>query len=68
MLVYAHMIIGSQTVKAGDTVSQGQIIGRVGTSGSSSGYHLHLEFQVNGVRKDAESYYPKLDSKFIRRY
>ncbi|MCI8594191.1 MAG: peptidoglycan DD-metalloendopeptidase family protein [Oscillospiraceae bacterium] len=66
--LYAHMIIGSQTVKAGDTVTQGQIIGRVGTSGSSTGYHLHLEFQVNGVRKDAESYYPQLDSKFIRRY
>lgn len=66
--LYAHMIIGSQTVKAGDTVKQGQIIGYVGTSGSSTGYHLHLEFQVNGVRKDAESFYPQLDSLFIRRY
>ena len=64
--LYAHM--NSRAVSAGQTVTQGQVIGYVGTTGSSTGNHLHLEFQVNGVRKDPESYYPQLDSLFIRRY
>ena len=54
--MYAHMIPGSMTVKAGDRVTRGQILGRVGNSGNSSAPHLHLHvvdrnaiFAANGL-------------------
>jgi len=39
---YAHLVPGSISVQAGDRVTQGQQIGRLGNSGSSSGPHLHF--------------------------
>lgn len=54
--LYAHM--SSRNVKAGDIVKQGQTIGAVGSTGSSTAPHLHLELKVNGVRKDPKSMYP----------
>lgn len=54
--VYAHLYKGSITVKTGDTVRQGQLIGRMGSSGSSTGVHLHFEVRQNGTRQDPENY------------
>ena len=45
---YAHMAQGSITVMAGDTVKQGQVIGKMGNSGSSTGVHLHFEVRSGG--------------------
>ena len=44
--VYMHM--NYFIVKVGDYVAQGQVIGYVGTSGMSNGYHLHFGISYNG--------------------
>lgn len=44
--LYAHMSQGSIIVEKGESVLQGQVLGKVGSSGSSSGGHLHLEIRV----------------------
>lgn len=43
--VYAHLYPNSITVRTGQKVGKGQVIGRVGTTGSSTGYHLHFELR-----------------------
>ncbi|QAY73566.1 M23 family metallopeptidase [Agromyces protaetiae] len=50
---YAHMQYGSLAVVAGQTVTAGQQLGVVGTTGQSTGPHLHLEMWApDGVRFD----------------
>jgi murein DD-endopeptidase MepM/ murein hydrolase activator NlpD len=43
---YGHL--SRYQVRAGDTVARGDIIGRVGSTGRSTGAHLHYEVRVNG--------------------
>jgi murein DD-endopeptidase MepM/ murein hydrolase activator NlpD len=43
-------------LKTGDTVDQGQVIGYVGTTGTSTGNHLHFEVHVNGNAVDPWPY------------
>ena len=47
---YAHA--SRLLIKEGDQVHTGQIIGRVGSTGRSTGNHLHLEMRFRGKRKD----------------
>lgn len=49
---YAHMQYGSIAVAQGQEVSVAQILGKVGSTGASTGAHLHLEIHVNGVPID----------------
>jgi len=48
--LYAHCLKGSLMVRPGQRVSAGQAIARVGSTGNSSGYHLHFEVWRNGAR------------------
>lgn len=45
---YGHMSRFADGLKAGSRVRQGQIIGYVGSTGNSTGNHLHFEIKVNG--------------------
>lgn len=56
MTVYGHLT--SLTVSTGQSVSRGQIIGYVGSTGNSTGPHLHYECRLNGVRYNPMSEYP----------
>jgi murein DD-endopeptidase MepM/ murein hydrolase activator NlpD len=46
--VYAHMIHGSMLFKTGDVIKVGQVIGKVGNTGMSTGPHLHFEIRLGG--------------------
>lgn len=57
--LYAHMR-SVPPVSVGQTVKKGQVIGYVGTTGSSTGNHLHFELRVNGDRQNVLTLYPNL--------
>ena len=57
--LYAHM--SSRAVSESQMVTQGQVIGYVGTTGSSTGNHLHFEVRDNYTRVDPESKFPSLN-------
>lgn len=58
--VYAHL--SRIDVKHGQTVEQGQFIGAVGSTGWSTGPHLHFEFRVNGAHQDPQTVIAKNQS------
>ena len=51
---YAHT--SKMYVKAGDTVKAGDVIAAVGSTGNSTGPHLHLEIRINGEHVDPQDY------------
>lgn len=55
---YAHM--GSIVVRQGQKVKKGQILGYVGSTGRSTGAHLHFGIAVGGVWKNPLSFYKKV--------
>jgi murein DD-endopeptidase MepM/ murein hydrolase activator NlpD len=60
---YAHLQSGSLYVQLGQTVATGQLIGRIGNTGGSTGCHLHLETRQNMVAQDP---YPFFLNRGIR--
>ena len=61
--LYAHM--SSRAVSEGQSVTQGQTLGYVGSTGSSTGNHLHFEVRLNGGRLDPLDYF-KGSTLYIR--
>jgi len=55
--LYAHQR-SIPNLSVGQTVAKGQVIGYVGTTGDSTGNHLHFELRVNGSRASALKLYP----------
>jgi Peptidase family M23 len=49
-VLYAHMQPGSVTVRAGDKVRRGEVLGKVGNSGNSQAPHLHLHVTEGPLR------------------
>lgn len=56
MTVYAHLT--NAVVSSGQSVSQGQVLGYVGSTGYSTGPHLHFECRLNGVKYNPMLEYP----------
>jgi murein DD-endopeptidase MepM/ murein hydrolase activator NlpD len=52
--IYAHMKSFAKGIKEGRKVRQGQIIGYVGSTGMSTGPHLHYEVVVNGKKVNSQ--------------
>ena len=54
---YAHL--SKLGVRAGETVRSGEVVGRVGSTGNSTGPHLHFELRVNGQARDPRDFLPR---------
>ncbi|MCG2791669.1 MAG: M23 family metallopeptidase, partial [Actinomycetia bacterium] len=51
---YAHL--SSINVSIGQSVQRGQVIGLVGSTGWTTGPHLHFEVRINGAAQDPRAY------------
>lgn len=56
--IYAHC--SKRLVEVGDKVEKGDLIALVGSTGQSTGPHLHFEVRVNGNRIDPQYFLPKM--------
>ena len=61
--VYAHL--SRIQVRAGQAIQKGQVVGAVGSTGWSTGPHLHFEFRVNGVHVDPQSVIQQAQSSSV---
>ena len=52
-IYYGHMAKGSICVKAGQTIKVGEKLGVMGSSGSSTGAHTHIELRVKGTSRQS---------------
>lgn len=55
--VYGHMDARAEGIKDGVQVEAGQLIGYVGSTGNSTGNHLHFQVNINGIAVDPTPYF-----------
>ncbi len=55
--VYCHMKSGTLRVKKGDIVARGDVLGYMGSTGNSTGAHLHIGLYKNGKTTDPKPYF-----------
>ncbi len=55
--VYAYGHLNDRWVNEGDKVKKGDIVGLVGSTGDSTGPHMHIEYRVNGIAVDPYNFY-----------
>lgn len=53
--LYGHMSNYQKGLASGDSVKRGDVIGYVGSTGTSTGNHVHYEFKINGAPQDPMS-------------
>lgn len=53
--MYAHMISGSLEVQPGDTVTEGQVLGKLGNTGNANASHLHFQLMDGPSLLEADS-------------
>lgn len=53
---YQHIKLGSITVKKGDKIKKGDILGYTGDTGYATGIHLHFEIRKNNIQEDPLPY------------
>lgn len=58
-VLYAHAEKGSIRLKAGQKVDKGQVLAKMGSSGSSTGSHIHFEIRRNNGPENPLKYIPK---------
>ncbi len=63
---YAHLDAFAEGLKPGDTVEAGQNIGAVGSTGKSTGPHLHYDMRINGEFVDPLEAGPELSGSDVR--
>jgi hypothetical protein len=65
--MYAHLVPNSVTVQVGDSVEAGQVLGKLGNSGSTSAPHLHFQVMDQPSPLNARGL-PFVFDHFVRRY
>jgi murein DD-endopeptidase MepM/ murein hydrolase activator NlpD len=69
--LYGHMSRFGKSARNGRSVRQGEIIGYVGSTGASTGPHLHYEYRVKGVHKNPASIplpNTEIDSRYLAEF
>jgi len=56
--IYAHLHNFSTTIKPGQPVHKGQVIGTVGATGAATGPHVHYEVRLNGIPQNPAQFAP----------
>ena len=69
---YAHLSSIAAGIRAGARVDQGQVIGRVGSTGLATGPHLHYEFLQNGAHRNVSTMNlpsaPALEDQYVSEF